>query len=325
MTRKKQIRPGEKLGLKQTTAKAIADHAIQLAEATSQALVVAEQLRIKTKLVKRLSLSESERAALARLPTITPKVKKKLGQRDARFTVAEVTAMTMAVAEKLSDADPMELMALMTIVKNLLECMSGNIVGPEEAAQTKKAPPSSSLFQFKITLHDIKPPIWRRVQVPDCTLGDLHKVIQAAMGWDNCHLHQFIVGGVRYGVPEPELNLKNESKVLLSKIIPKSDKKLRFLYEYDFGDGWLHDIVFEGQSPNELRRNYPVCLDGSRACPPEDVGGPWGYVDFLEAIADPKHERHAELLEWVGGNFEPEAFDVKETTKAMMKTARRST
>ncbi len=241
--------------MKQTTAKAIADQAVQLAEAAAQALAVAEQLRIKTKPVERLSLSESERAALALLSTITPKVKKKLVQQDAQFTVAEVAAMTMAVAEILQDADPMELMVLMTVVKNLLECLAENIVGSQEPNRTKKAPQSSSLFQFKITLHDIKPPIWRRVQVPDGSLGDLHKVIQAAMGWENCHLHQFIVDGVRYGVPEPELNLKNESKVLISEIVSKKGKQYRFLYEYDFGDGWLHDIVFEGQSPNELRRN----------------------------------------------------------------------
>ena len=193
---------------------------------------------------------------------------------------------------------------------------------PKEAAGKKsRSRKSDLLFRFKITLHDIKPPIWRRVQVPDCTLGNLHTLIQAAMGWENCHLHQFIVDGVRYGVPEPELNLKNESRVLISEIVSKNGK---FLYEYDFGDGWLHDIVFEGHSPIDLGRNYPVCLDGSRACPPEDVGGPWGYADFLEAIADPKHEQHVALLEWIGGKFDPEGFDAKAVTKAMMKTVRQS-
>jgi hypothetical protein len=180
------------------------------------------------------------------------------------------------------------------------------------------------LFRFRITLLEIKPPIWRSIQVPDCTLAELHNVIQAALGWENCHLHQFIIAGVRYGVPEPDLKLKNEGKVLLSRIVPKEGKGFRFRYEYDFGDGWMHDVVFEGNSPNEFGQNYPVCLDGSRACPPEDVGGPYGYEEFLEAIADPKHERHAELLQWIGGKFDPEEFDAKTATVAMMKAVRKS-
>ncbi len=105
----------------------------------------------------------------------------------------------------------------------------------------------------------------------------------------------------------------------LSQIVPKSGKAFRFRYEYDFGDSWIHDVVFEGSSPNDLGQNFPVCLDGSRACPPEDSGGPWGYAEFLEAIADPKHEQHADLLEWIGGEFDPEEFDAKAATMAMMK------
>jgi len=196
---------------------------------------------------------------------------------------------------------------------------------PKKAAQKRsRTDKSNLLFQFKITLLEIKPPIWRRVQVLDCTLAVLHEVIQAAMGWENSHLHQFIVDKVRYGVPEPELNLKNEAKVLLSQIVPKGGKGFRFRYEYDFGDSWIHDVVFEGCSPNDAGQNFPVCLKGSRACPPEDSGGPWGYDDFLEAITDPKHERHGELLDWMGGAFDPEEFDAKTATVAMMKAVRRS-
>jgi hypothetical protein len=194
---------------------------------------------------------------------------------------------------------------------------------PNQAAQRRsRTDKSNLLFQLKITLLEITPPIWRRVQVLDCTLGDLHKVIQAAMGWENCHLHRFIIDGVRYGVPEPELKLRNEGKVLLSQIVPKGDKGFRFRYGYDFGDGWMHDVVFEGCAPNDVGQNSPVCLDGSRACPPEDCGGPYGYPEFLEAIAERKHERHAELLEWIGGKFDPEEFDAKTATMAMMKAVR---
>jgi hypothetical protein len=190
------------------------------------------------------------------------------------------------------------------------------------ASNRRSASETDLLFQFKITLHESKPPIWRRIQIPDCTLGDLHELIQAAMGWENCHLHQFIVGDVRYGIPDPELGLKNEAKVRLSQIVPQGGTPFRFRYEYDFGDGWLHDILFEDCPPNDVGQKYPVCLDGSRACPPEDVGGVWGYAEFLEAIAGPKHERHRELLEWIGGEFDPEVFDAKATTIAMMKAFR---
>jgi hypothetical protein len=192
---------------------------------------------------------------------------------------------------------------------------------PKEAS---RQPKTAVLFRLKITLAEIKPLIWRRIEVPDCTLGDLHEVIQAAMGWKNCHLHQFIVDGVRYGTPDPELDLKNETEVQLSQIVAQSGEQFRFRYEYDFGDSWIHDVAFEGSSPNDLGQNFPVCLDGSRACPPEDCGGPWSYADFLEAITDPKHEQHADLLEWIGGPFDPEAFDVKTATKAMMKAVRRT-
>jgi hypothetical protein len=115
---------------------------------------------------------------------------------------------------------------------------------PKSSASNRRpASKTDLLFQFKITLHESKPPIWRRIQVPDCTLADLHELIQAAMGWENEHLHLFIVVGVRYGIPDPELGLKNETKVRLSQFIPQNGTPFRFSYEYDFGDGWLHDIL----------------------------------------------------------------------------------
>ena len=190
------------------------------------------------------------------------------------------------------------------------------------ADKRRSASETVLLFQFKITLHESNPPIWRRIQVPDCTLADLHELIQAAMGWENCHLHQFIVSDVRYGIPDPELGLENENKVRLSQIVPESGTPFRFRYKYDFGDGWLHDILFEDCPPHDVGQKYPLCLEGSRACPPEDVGGLWGYAEFLEAIADPKHEQHDELLEWIGGKFDPGKFDAKAATTAMRKAVR---
>ena len=181
----------------------------------------------------------------------------------------------------------------------------------------------SLVYQFKITLLDIEPPIWRRIQVPDGTLDELHSHIQTAMGWTNSHLHQFEIRGRRYGDPElleddwGENDFVDSSKIRLSRLLEKKRRSFRFFYEYDFGDGWRHEIVYEGTQLTEPRVRFPRCVEGARACPPEDVGGPWGYGSCLEAIANPMHERHRELREWIGGRFDPEAFDPAAATKRM--------
>lgn len=179
------------------------------------------------------------------------------------------------------------------------------------------------LFQFKITLLDIEPAIWRRVQVPDFTLVEFHESIQAAFGWENYHLHQFEIGSVRYTEPAPDgddfdTDSEDETDVLLSTLLPKSSRTARWVYEYDFGDGWRHEVLFEGFPPAVPKAKAPLCLEGERACPPEDCGGPPGYADYLDAIADPDHERHEEMRGW-RGPFDPGAFDAKKATKAMRK------
>jgi hypothetical protein len=192
---------------------------------------------------------------------------------------------------------------------------------PHKRPQTK----SDLLFQFKITLVESKPPIWRRIQVQDCSLGRFHDIIQVVMGWENCHLHQFIINGERYSTPCPddfELDLKDEKNVRLSQIIPKSAKQVRFKYEYDFGDSWHHDIAFEKFADPEAKVNYPCCVAGARSGPPEDIGGIWGYAEYLEAIANPKHERHEEFLEW-NGDWDAEEFSVEEVNKALRGFSRR--
>jgi hypothetical protein len=181
---------------------------------------------------------------------------------------------------------------------------------------------SGEAYQFKITLMETKPPIWRRIQVADCTLGALHKVIQIVMGWRQGHMHQFIVNKESYGEAvfagmEPDLKMKDENGILLSQIIQGGKKPVRFLYEYDFGDGWQHEILFEKTVAAEPNAIYPRCLEGARACPPEDVGGVWGYVDFLEAIGDPEHEEHQDMKEWIGGKFDPEKFSVDAVNKQL--------
>jgi len=174
------------------------------------------------------------------------------------------------------------------------------------------------IYQLKITLRESRPPIWRRFQVrSDVTLAKLHRVIQEVMGWLDGHLHQFIVGRISYGVPDPDdlSGMRDERKMRLDQILSVPGR--RIVYEYDFGDGWEHEIVLEKILSPDPKARYPRCLDGARACPPEDSGGIYGYADFLEAIKNPDHEEHEEMLEWIGGEFDAEAFDLKAVNQSL--------
>ena len=171
------------------------------------------------------------------------------------------------------------------------------------------------IYEIKVTLGEIRPPIWRRIQVTsDTTLRKLHRILQEVMGWEDYHLHQFIIDELDYGEPDPEIDYGNPTKsdrtVRLSEVV--SGPKTKFAYEYDFGDGWWHEVIIEKILPPQEKVRYPICLAGKRACPPEDCGGPPGYAEFLEAIRDSNHERHEELLEWIGGSFDPDAFDLNQ-------------
>lgn len=164
---------------------------------------------------------------------------------------------------------------------------------------------------LRIELLDVKPLVWRRFVVPaDIQLPKLHKVIQAVMGWEDEHLHQFGFGGPVYGTPSDEYQddpTVSEKGVRLNKALGSSTD---FEYEYDFGDSWRHRIVVETIGNPDLAWTLAICLAGENACPPEDVGGVTGYADFLEALADPKHEQHSDYRAWVGGIFDPAGFDV---------------
>jgi hypothetical protein len=168
----------------------------------------------------------------------------------------------------------------------------------------------TSLYQIKVTLIRSKPPIWRGLIVNDSTrLDQLHTILQIAMGWSDCHLHQYRVGNSYIGIPEPDFDIDiiDERKVYLKDII--SNPKDNFIYEYDFGDGWEHKIVLEKIIPLDSSES-PKVIKGKKACPPEDCGGIWGYYDFLDAIQDPTHEEHEKMLEWVGEEFDPDEFDM---------------
>lgn len=188
-----------------------------------------------------------------------------------------------------------------------------------------------TVHQLKVTLREVKPPIWRRLLIPSSfTLGQVHNVVNEAMGWFDSHLHQFTIDGEVYGMSDPfgDLDLESDSfpedKVKLTEVLPMDNLKAR--YEYDFGDGWEHDIVVEAVLPAEKGVQYPLCLAGKRACPPEDCGGPGGYYRLLEIIADPTHEEYESMVEWLGPGFEAERFsvaEVNELLKAFAQPARK--
>jgi Plasmid pRiA4b ORF-3-like protein len=137
------------------------------------------------------------------------------------------------------------------------------------------------------------------------------------MGWSNSHLHTFAVGGMEYGQPMPEydFDVRNEQRVKLSQII--TGEKFKFLYTYDMGDSWKHEILVEKVLPADPQVRYPVCLTGKRACPPEDCGGVWGYAEFLEAIRQSDHSDYAAMLDWVGGKFDSEFFDLDSVNRLL--------
>jgi hypothetical protein len=181
-------------------------------------------------------------------------------------------------------------------------------------------PAAGAIYQLKITLHDVQPPIWRRVQVKDCTLDKLHQVIQECMGWTDSHLHVFEIGAEQFGAPEQwdpldDPDVGNSRKVKLGRLRAQALKKLRYIY--DMGDDWKHTIHIEKTLEAEPGVHYPRCIAGERACPPEDCGGSWGYERLLMAIRDPKHPEHEDMAEWIGGEFDAEAFDLKAVNQAL--------
>lgn len=176
------------------------------------------------------------------------------------------------------------------------------------------------VYQIKVTLRGTKPPIWRRIHVQsDTTLAELHVVLQVVMGWYDAHLHQFIVGQTYFGEPHPDyfdyVDMHDESQFSLNQIV--AGEKFKFRYEYDFGDSWEHDLLVEKMLPPEPGQHYPVCIKGRGACPPEDVGGVWGYYAFLEAIQNPEHPEHEDYLVWIGDDFDPADFDLEEVNQAL--------
>ena len=171
---------------------------------------------------------------------------------------------------------------------------------------------AATIARLKITLDHVKPVVLRRVEVPfDIRLDRLHLTIQAAMGWTNSHLYEIRAGGVGWRTPYPDADLASDfmdaRKARLDDIL-HGTKTLKYLY--DFGDGWEHTIKIERLVDPKPGMLYPSLIEAKGRCPPEDVGGPWGYGELLEALADPNHGRHGELKEWLDDDFDPHVVDV---------------
>lgn len=184
---------------------------------------------------------------------------------------------------------------------------------------------SNHIYQIKVTLKDTHPPIWRRIQTAsNTTLLKLHDILQIVMGWDDYHLHMFTIDGLIYGDPADDefgdFGTEDESRFRLNQVISREGQQ--FTYEYDFGDSWDHLLLVEKILPPQEGVRYPICTKGKRSCPPEDVGGVWGYENFLNAIRNPDHEEHEEYLTWIGGKFEPEDFDLENVNDQLRSMGR---
>ncbi len=172
--------------------------------------------------------------------------------------------------------------------------------------------------QLKVTLEGVEPPVWRRLVVPsEFTLFELHCAIQVAMGWEDCHLHDFEIKRQRYAVPNGD-DFGGPLDETQARLHDVAGLRTKIRYQYDFGDSWNHVVVVE-KILADTEVAPPVCTDGARACPPEDSGGPWGYSEKLEALADPDSE---ELRDWMGEDFDPERFEIDAVNRKLLEVFR---
>lgn len=182
------------------------------------------------------------------------------------------------------------------------------------------------IYTLKVTLRGGDPPIWRRFQIEGgATLGELHETLQAVMGWENCHLHEFKAGQRSFTGFHPGMDMdfmddfEDEDECLVFEVLARKRSKLKYIY--DFGDDWMHDVVVEQIAAPEPGARYPVCLDGAGACPPEDCGGLGGYYDILEALQNPDHPEHENYCEWMPDDFDPAEFDLDRVSMRLSSLA----
>jgi hypothetical protein len=181
------------------------------------------------------------------------------------------------------------------------------------------ARPTHTVLRLRLELDEVEPPIWRELLIPGgAKLSKLHHMLQVVMGWNDSHLHAFRIGATSFGPldedDDPDDDAVDERAVTILEAFGSHDHAV---YEYDFGDGWEHQLVVAERLPQWAALKFAVCLGGANACPPDDVGGPGGYGAFLAAMGDPDHEEHDDFMEWIGGPFDPTAFDLGEANIAL--------
>jgi hypothetical protein len=263
-----------------------------------------------------LELSEAQRRTILKYTDLTAHLTKPLSAQGAeesatQFTLDELDELLDRLERAVYRAKGNEKQKVLRIVQKVADLLGSEII-PSHVSTHRTSQKASTIFQIKMTLKGIAPPIWRRIHMPDCTLEELHEIIQVTMGWEFEHLYRFTIGGVDYA----DLEMTSDEEVedacgtRSSAVLLTENRRPRFSYEYDFGDEWIHQLIVEERFLPKAEVKYPICVGGQRACPPEDCGGPWAYSDFVEAIGNPDHRRHDELLEWVGGEFDPERFDL---------------
>ena len=184
---------------------------------------------------------------------------------------------------------------------------------------------TTMMYELEMSLLNIEPRIWRRFAMSgNMGLKKLHSVIQIVMGWEDYHLHSFEIGGKTYTMDEADWmdygdtpdGIRYESDFRIRGVLDEGDQ---FTYQYDFGDNWQHSIKVVHTGAPQEGVQYPICLAGARACPPEDVGGVRGYQNYLEALMNPLHEDHEQMVDWRGPGFDPNAFDVVSINQQLRK------
>jgi len=244
-----------------------------------------------------------------------------------RYVLDDITDQQLTTVRQLTDRDVRHALEVLGQLDAVRPSVDGKSVELTELAlwawrRRLGAPaPGDSVYQVKITLAEVADPrVWRRVLVPAAMgLDRLHDVIQAAMGWLDYHLHVFSDDRTEYGVPDPELEFRDERAATVRDLLPRVGSWAR--YTYDFGDDWEHELVVEQQLAAEPNVAYPVCVAGVGVCPPEDCGGAWGYEHLREVLADPASEEHQDMLAWLeldkAGDFDPHRFDVDQTNRML--------
>ena len=175
------------------------------------------------------------------------------------------------------------------------------------------------IYQIKITLNYSKPPIWRRIEIlPEITLEDFHKIIQTTMGWMNGHLHHYMIGNTFYNPPNEFDDFGSDyTGIKIMDVLKNEGEKI--MYEYDFGDSWMHEIKLERIKTKENGKSYPRCVKGKRACPPEDCGGIWGYMELEQIMKNKQHKSYEEMREWLGHDLDPELFEMERINRKLGK------